>query len=124
MMPTMISAGTLQIGNLTSTGTFSVGQLEGEGTATLVLSGNATLNSLSLERAGAVTGSSGSLLNVNGDFEQFAGSGINSGGNVIINQTSGDLTVGNITAASLVLASSAGAITQSDALHITRQLIT
>ena len=119
-----VNAGTLQIGNLTSTGTFSVGQLEGEGTATLVLSGNATLNSLSLERAGAVTGSSGSLLNVNGDFEQFAGSGINSGGNVIINQTSGDLTVGNITAASLVLASSAGAITQSDALHITRQLIT
>ena len=119
-----VSSGTLQVGNLTSTGLLSLGYIEGEGTANLDLSGNATSNSLALERGGHIIGSSASQLTVTGDFEQSTGSSINSSGGVVVNQTSGNLNVGNITAANLTLTANDGGISQFDALHVTGQLRT
>lgn len=119
-----LSGGTLQTTNLSSAGSVQIGQGEGPGGG-LTVTGSAQMSALSLEYDGYyLNGTSNSNINVTGTFSQNYRAVISSSGNVTLTQTSGDLIVGNVTAATLTLSSSAGAISQVDALHVTRQLTT
>ncbi|MFJ9451107.1 beta strand repeat-containing protein [Herbaspirillum sp. NPDC101397] len=143
-----INGGTVKVGNIISLGhsTVSVsgegggggGEGGGEGfngfnnvvvtdpspnSGVLNISGSARVSSLTLSGTGTVNGDVNSALSVTDSFSQSNGSVINSNGSVSLSQATGDLVVGNITARNLVLESQNGAIMQTAALHVTRQLL-
>ncbi|WP_420840720.1 beta strand repeat-containing protein, partial [Herbaspirillum rhizosphaerae] len=141
-----ISGGTVSVGNIISNGSISVsgtvvegGGQGGEGfsgfsytggggtsspnAGVLNVSGTASMTSLSLSNGGTVNGGDGSVLSVTSDFSQTGGS-INSNGTVAVSRTEGNVVVGNITARDLFLTTQGGSITQTDALHVKRQLTT
>jgi filamentous hemagglutinin family protein len=126
-----IVGGDVTTKNLTSAGMVNIGQTEGPG-GSLTVSGIAQMSSLSLtDLRYFLNGTAGSSINVTGNYTQANLGVINSQGNVTLVQTQAaadngfaDLTVGNITAANLTLASVAGSVGQTDSLHVTRQLTT
>jgi filamentous hemagglutinin family protein len=89
----------------------------------LTLAGNARFDSLSLS-SGTVTGLTGSKLNVSESFTQTGGSMTLD--DAALNQASGTLTVGQVTANNLVLQSENASVTQQSgtALRVKKQLIT
>jgi len=141
-----VTGGTVKVGNITSLGYSSVtvsgegggGEGGGEGfngfnnvvvtdpspnSGVLNISGSARVSSLTLSGTGTVNGDANSTLSVTDAFSQSNASVINSSGAVSLSQATGDLVVGNITARNLVLESQNGAIMQTAALHVTRQLL-
>jgi len=142
-----INGGTVKVSNIISVGRSTVsvsgeggggGEGGGEGfngfnnvvvtdtnsnSGVLNISGSARVSSLTLSGTGTVNGDVNSALSVTDAFSQSNGSVINSNGSVSLSQATGDLVVGNITARNLVLESQNGAIMQTAALHVTRQLL-
>lgn len=114
-----LSGGTLNVTNLNGNGSVAVGG------GVLGYTGVANLASLSLTSGGSIVGTgSGSQLNIAGSFSQNGGS-ISTSGDMSVTQSTGDLTVGDITARNLTLTAASGAISQQDSpLHVTQQLST
>lgn len=112
-----INGGNLSVNMLTSNGTVNVNG------GNLGILGASRLRQLNVS-SGTVTGGAGSSLNVAEDFQQSGGTLTLA--DAALNQSTGDLAVGNITANNLVLESENGALTQnvSTALHVKQQLIT
>ncbi|MFM0127151.1 beta strand repeat-containing protein [Paraburkholderia sediminicola] len=114
-----MSGGTLNVTNISGSGSVAVGG------GVLGYTGIANLASLSLTDGGSIVGSgSGSQLNVTDSFSQNGGS-ISTSGDISVTQSTGDLTVGDITARNLTLTAANGAISQQfSPLHVTQQLST
>ncbi|WP_183082082.1 filamentous hemagglutinin N-terminal domain-containing protein [Paraburkholderia sp. BL23I1N1] len=114
-----MSGGTLNVTNLNGSGSVAVGG------GVLGYTGVANLSSLSLTNGGSVVGTgSGSQLNITDSFSQNGGT-ISTSGDMSVTQSTGDLTVGDITARNLTLTAASGAISQEDSpLHVTQQLST
>ncbi|SOE98286.1 filamentous hemagglutinin family N-terminal domain-containing protein [Burkholderia sp. OK233] len=114
-----MSGGTLNVTNISGSGSVAVGG------GILAYTGIANLASLSLTNGGSIVGSgSGSQLSVTDSFSQNGGS-ISTSGDMSVTQSTGDLTVGDITARNLTLTAASGAISQqSSPLHVTQQLST
>ncbi|CAB3671530.1 hypothetical protein LMG24238_02125 [Paraburkholderia sediminicola] len=114
-----MSGGTLNVTNISGSGSVALGG------GVLGYTGTANLAALSLTDGGSMVGSgSGSQLNVSDSFSQNGGS-ISTSGDMSVTQSTGDLTVGDITARNLTLSAANGAISQQfSPLHVTQQLKT
>ncbi len=102
--------------NGTTTGTGAINLSDGS----FNFSGATRLNQLTVG-GGMVTGAAGSSLNVAQSFQQAGGTLTLA--DAALNQTSGNMNVGDISANNLVLNAENGAITQSGGLDIAQQLI-
>src|SRR5450830_1466985 len=111
-----------------SGGTFATTSMDSSGGVNisggaLTISCAARMYSLAMS-GGSLLGGSSSFLTVDDVFSQSAGT-IDSSGTVVLHTNSGNLVVGNVTAANLGLAVNSGSISQlsGTSLHVTQQLL-
>jgi len=112
-----LTGGTLATTTMDSSGGVNISS------GSLTISGAARMYSLAMT-GGSLLGGSSSFLTVDDVFSQSAGT-IDSSGTVVLHTNSGNLVVGNVTAANLGLAVNSGSISQlsGTSLHVTQQLL-